>query len=173
MVLDKAKLSVDNGMMTKSFVKINPAANTAAADTSTPPTELKAEAPEQPDTSRIEVVSVTEEDLPTVETPNTLNVSPLGTFATYPQLENESAKPEEPRPLAASSPTMPVTKVQPFMHEDDLENSWKNRVLAHRLELLIASCLIVVVTLVLGIGLGGEELSAVWTLSILAIMEPL
>ena len=57
--------------------------------------------------------------------------------------------------------------------EDDLENSWKNRVLAHRLELLIASCLIVVVTLVLGIGLGGEELSAVWTLSILAIMEPL
>ncbi|XP_078118987.1 transmembrane protease serine 3 [Sander vitreus] len=195
--------------MTKSFVKINPAANTAAADTSTPPTELKAEAPEQPDTSRIEVVSVTEEDLPTAETPNTLNVSPLGSFATNPQLENESAvlgleelkeeapeqadtsrievvsvteedlptvetpntlnvsplgsfatspqlenksaKPEEPRPLAAPSLTMAITKVQPFMQG---ETFWKNRVLAHRLELLIASCLIAVVTLVLGIGLG-------------------
>ncbi|XP_029315167.1 transmembrane protease serine 3 [Cottoperca gobio] len=150
MVLDKAQLSVDNGMMMKKFVEINPAANTAA-DTSDPPTELKAE---QPDPSRIEVVSVTEEDLPTVETPNTLNVSPLGSFAADPQLEDNSAKPEDPRPPAAPSPTMPITKVQPFIHEDDLGKSWKNRLLAHRFELLIASCLIVVVTLALGIGLG-------------------
>ncbi|XP_070771039.1 transmembrane protease serine 3 [Enoplosus armatus] len=135
--------------MTKSFVEINPAADTAA-----PPTELKTEAPEQPDPSRIEVVSVTEEDLPIVETPNTLNVSPLGSFAADPQSENDSAKPEEPRPPAAPSPTMPITKVQPFIHEDDWEKSWKDRLLAHRFELLIASCLVVVVTLVLGIGLG-------------------
>ncbi|XP_037646086.1 transmembrane protease serine 3 [Sebastes umbrosus] len=134
--------------MTKSFVEINPAANTPAADTSI---ELKA--PEQPDSSRIEVISVTEEDLPTVETPNTLNVSPLGSFA---QSEKESVKPEEPRPAAAPSPTMPITKVQPFMHdiEDDLGKSWKSRLLTHRLELLIALCVLVVVTLVLGIGLG-------------------
>ncbi|XP_032386277.1 transmembrane protease serine 3 [Etheostoma spectabile] len=116
--------------------------------------ELKTEAPEQSDTPSIEVVSVTEEDLPTVETPNTLNVSPLGDFATYSELENGSANLEEPQHLAAPSATMPITKVQPFMHEDDLEKSWKNRVLAHRLELLIALCLIVVVSLVLGIGLG-------------------
>ncbi|KAA8588454.1 hypothetical protein FQN60_001648, partial [Etheostoma spectabile] len=152
--LRKSVLSVDYGMMTKSFVKTNPAANTAAADTATQPTELKTEAPEQSDTPSIEVVSVTEEDLPTVETPNTLNVSPLGDFATYSELENGSANLEEPQHLAAPSATMPITKVQPFMHEDDLEKSWKNRVLAHRLELLIALCLIVVVSLVLGIGLG-------------------
>ncbi|XP_051260251.1 transmembrane protease serine 3 [Dicentrarchus labrax] len=129
--------------MTENFVEIN----TAAADTATPPTELKV--PEQPDPSKIEVVSVTEEDLPTVETPNTLNVSPLGSFATDPPSENDSAKPP-----AAPSPMMPVTKVQPFFHEDDLEKSWKTTLLAHRLELLIASCVVVAVTLVLGIGLG-------------------
>ncbi|KAI3356610.1 hypothetical protein L3Q82_017812, partial [Scortum barcoo] len=161
MVLDRAQLSVDNGTMMKSFVEINPAANTVA-----PPTELKTEAAEQPDPTRIEVVSVTEEDLPTVETPNTLNVSPLGSFAADPQSENDSAK----HPVVPSL-TMPITKVQPFIHanqqrthtmlmnyfvsiENDLEKSWKNRLLAHRLELLIASCLILVVTLALGIGLG-------------------
>lgn len=45
--------------------------------------------------------------------------------------------------------------------EDDLEKSWKTRLLAHRVELLIASCTVVGVTLALGIGLGGEELGAV------------
>ncbi|GLD51568.1 transmembrane protease serine 3, partial [Lates japonicus] len=103
---------------------------------------------------RIEVVSVTEEDLPIVETPNTLNVSPLGSFAADPHSESNSAKPEEPHPPAAPSPTMPITKVQPFLQDDDLEKSWKSRLWAHRLELLIASCLIVVVILTLGIGLG-------------------
>ncbi|XP_041807066.1 transmembrane protease serine 3 [Chelmon rostratus] len=149
MVLDKAQLSVDDGTMTKSFVEITDPAANSPADTATPPTEVKAEAPEHPDPSRIEVVSVTEEDLPTVETPNTLNVSPLGSFAADPQSEDDPAK-----PAAAPSPGMPITKVQPFIHEDDLGKSWKNRLLAHRLELLIASCLAVVVTLALGVGLG-------------------
>ncbi|XP_065818361.1 transmembrane protease serine 3 [Labrus bergylta] len=149
MVLDNAQLSVDNGTMTKSLVEINPDANTAA-----PPTEPKAEAPEQPDPSKIEVVSVTEEDLPTVETPNTLNVSPLGSLDADAQSENEPAKPEESKPPAAPCPSMPITKVQTFMSEDDLKNSWKSRLLAHRLELLIFSCAIVAVILVLGIGLG-------------------
>ncbi|XP_054642901.1 transmembrane protease serine 3 [Dunckerocampus dactyliophorus] len=49
---------------------------------------------------------------------------------------------------------MPVTKVQPFMTEDDLDKKWKKRLLAHRMELIIATCIIVVVTLALGIGLG-------------------
>ncbi|XP_049451115.1 transmembrane protease serine 3 [Epinephelus fuscoguttatus] len=116
--------------------------------------ELKTEVPGQLDPSRIEVVSVTEEDLPTVETPNTLNVSPLGSFAADPESGGHPAKLEEPQPPAAPSLTMPITKVQPFIHEDDLEKSWKDRLLAHRSELLIASCLIMVVTLALGIGLG-------------------
>ncbi|XP_045898719.1 transmembrane protease serine 3 [Micropterus dolomieu] len=131
-----------------------PAASTAALPTVSGQKELKTETTEQPDPSRIEVVSVTEEDLPSFETPNTLNFSPLGSFVAEPQSENDSAKPEEPQPLAATSPTMPITKVQPFIHEDEWEKSWKNRLLAHRFELLIASCLITVFTLALGIGLG-------------------
>lgn len=88
--------------------------------------ELKTETTEQPDPSRIEVVSVTEEDLPSFETPNTLNFSPLGSFVAEPQSENDSAKPEEPQPLAATSPTMPITKVQPFIHGETLSCSWYN-----------------------------------------------
>ncbi|XP_047193170.1 transmembrane protease serine 3 isoform X1 [Scophthalmus maximus] len=132
--------------MTKSFVEINPSSNAPAVDTSPEP---KAEDP-----SRIEVVSVTEEDLPTVETPNTLNVSPLGSFTADPPSENTSAKPVEPQSPAAPSPTMPITKVQPFLPEDDLQKSWKDKLLARRVELLMASCLILVVTLALSIGLG-------------------
>lgn len=45
--------------------------------------------------------------------------------------------------------------------EDDIEKSWKSRLLAHPVELLITLCLILVVTLALCIGLGGEELSVV------------
>lgn len=77
--------------------------------------EIKAEKPEQPDPSSIEVVSVTEEDLPTIETPNTVNVSPLGSFNADPQSENTLVRPEDSQPPPASSPTMPVTKVQPFL----------------------------------------------------------
>ncbi|KAE8299022.1 Transmembrane protease serine 3 [Larimichthys crocea] len=149
MVLDKAPLSVDDGTMTKSSDESNPDANPAAADTATPPTELKEETPEEPDPSKIEVVSVTEEDLPAVETPNTVNVSPLGSGAVSPPLEDDPAKPEEPKPPTAPSPTMPITKVQPFLNDEDLEKSWKSRLLAHRLEILIASCVILVVILAL------------------------
>lgn len=63
---------------------------------------------------------MTEEDLPTVETPNTLNVSPLGSFAAESQSDNNSANPEENKPPAAPSPTMPITKVQPFMTGETL-----------------------------------------------------
>lgn len=45
--------------------------------------------------------------------------------------------------------------------EDDMEKTWKSRLLAHPVELLITLCLVLVVTLVLGIGLGGEELSVI------------
>nr|XP_020462229.1 transmembrane protease serine 3 [Monopterus albus] len=49
---------------------------------------------------------------------------------------------------------MPVTKVQPFFHDDDLDKSWKDRLLTQHFKLLIASCFFVVFTLALGIGLG-------------------
>lgn len=59
---------------------------------------------------------MTEEDLPTVETPNTLNVSSLSSFATDPQSEKDPAKALEVQPSAAPSTGMPITKVQPFIH---------------------------------------------------------
>ncbi|XP_052348606.1 junction-mediating and -regulatory protein-like [Oncorhynchus keta] len=74
---------------------------------------------EQTDTWRIEVVSVTDDDLPTVDTPTTLNVSSLDSPNDTPL--PDTAKPEpttEPKapPPAPPSPAMPITKVQPFMN---------------------------------------------------------
>ncbi|XP_054878361.1 transmembrane protease serine 3 [Poeciliopsis prolifica] len=106
------------------------------------------------DSSKIEVVSVTEEDFPTVETPNTLIISPLGSFIADFQPEKDPGNPEELHSQAAASPTMPVTKVQPFVHDNDLDKGWKNRLIPHRFELLIASSLVLMIFLVLGIGLG-------------------
>ncbi|KAM9709820.1 transmembrane protease serine 3 [Menidia menidia] len=151
MVLDKAWMNVDDGIMQNSSVDINPDASTT--DASPPAAELQAAA-EQPDSSTIEVVSVTEEDLPPVRTPTTLNVSPLGSFAADLQSEKEPSTSAELQPPPAPSPQMPITKVQPFLSEEDLDKGWKSRVLAHRLELLMASCLVLVVTLALSIGLG-------------------
>ncbi|KAG7259937.1 hypothetical protein CRUP_014146 [Coryphaenoides rupestris] len=97
------------------------------------------------------VVSVTDDDLPTVETPTTLNVSPLGSPPESP------APPaaEEGHPGASASPAMPITKVQPFMNEDDLgDKTWKGWLLAHRTVLLIAAGVTAGLLLALGIGLG-------------------
>lgn len=41
--------------------------------------------------------------------------------------------------------------------EDDLVKSWKWRLWGHRLELLLAVALLAVVTLALGVGLGGRK----------------
>ncbi|XP_075873042.1 transmembrane protease serine 3 isoform X2 [Nelusetta ayraudi] len=49
---------------------------------------------------------------------------------------------------------MPVTKVQPFLAEDDLVKSWKWRLWGRRLELLLAAALLAAVALALGVGLG-------------------
>ncbi|XP_034042193.1 transmembrane protease serine 3 [Thalassophryne amazonica] len=102
----------------------------------------------------IDIVSLTEEDLPTVETPTTANVSPLGSYIASPQQEERPVSPEEPEVPAAPSPGMPITKVQPFMSEDDLEVSWKSKLLSHHIELLFTSVVLLVFILVLGIGLG-------------------
>ncbi|XP_008436768.1 transmembrane protease serine 3 isoform X1 [Poecilia reticulata] len=135
-----------------SIAETDPAAN--ATDTSTT-TELKTEIVGGSDSSKIEVVSVTEEDFPTVETPNTFIVSPLGSFIADFQPEKDPGNPEELHSQAAPSPTMPVTKVQPFVHADsELVKGWKNRIILHRFQLLIASSLILMIFLVLGIGLG-------------------
>ncbi|XP_028992204.3 transmembrane protease serine 3 [Betta splendens] len=138
--------------MDNDFVEINPVP--AAVDTSVPLSEFMEEATEPPDPFKLEVVSVTEEDLPPVDTPNTLNVSPLGSFAAEPQSDNNFAECEKPQHRAARSPTLPVTKVQPFISEEETEKSWKRVLLAHPVLLLITCCVILVVTLALCIGLG-------------------
>ncbi|XP_005751637.1 transmembrane protease serine 3 [Pundamilia nyererei] len=137
--------------MTEDCEKISPAAS--ADNTSSTSTEPKKDAPEQPGSSTIDVVSVTEEDLPTVETPTSLNISPLGSFVIEPQSGNYCTKPTDPQP--PPSPAMPITKVQPFMHEDDMDKSWKSRILAHRFAVLIfAVCCILGVAVLLSVGLG-------------------
>lgn len=75
----------------------------------------------QPDPSRIEVVSVTDEDLPTVETPNTINISPIS-FNTDLQSEDNSPRPEDPQSQFAPSPAMPTIKVQPFIRGESWEH---------------------------------------------------
>lgn len=78
--------------------------------------DLKPRPPEQPDPPEFELVSVTEDDLPAVETPTTLNVSPLDSLSVDSQSQNLPAKPEDDRREAAPSAGMPVIKVQPFIH---------------------------------------------------------
>ncbi|KAJ3592092.1 hypothetical protein NHX12_007221 [Muraenolepis orangiensis] len=127
---------------------------TTAASTPTPAAVPESAPPDQPEYSRIEVVSVTDEDLPTVETPTTLNVSPLGSPPDSPTPTPEPPAGEGP-PGAPHSPTMPITKVQPYMNEDDLgDNTWKGRLWAHLTELLIAAGVVVLLCLALGIGFG-------------------
>ncbi|CAB1328553.1 unnamed protein product [Coregonus sp. 'balchen'] len=114
---------------------------------------------EQTDTWRIEVVSVTDEDLPTVDTPTTLNVSPLDSPNDTPPPDTTKPEPTtEPKapPPAPPSPAMPITKVQTFMNEDDPseEKTWCGRLVARRMELLIGASVLMVVILTLGIGLG-------------------
>ncbi|KAJ8379164.1 hypothetical protein AAFF_G00230760 [Aldrovandia affinis] len=115
--------------------------------------EEAAEEEAEPDPSRIEVVSVTDEDLPAVETPNTINVSPLGSPGETPP--DEAEPPPDPPAPAPPSPGMPITKVQPFMNEDDLpDKTLRGRILASRMELLICACVVVALCIAIGVGAG-------------------
>ncbi|XP_078795363.1 transmembrane protease serine 3 [Oryzias latipes] len=122
--------------------------------TEPPPEELEPETPQEPEGSHIELVSVTEEDLPAVETPTTLNVSPLDGSAADLQEDTDPPGPVESQPVAASAHSMPVTKVQPFLPDNDVEKSWRSRLFPHRLELLVAACLLLAVAFFFSVGLG-------------------
>ncbi|XP_036401489.1 transmembrane protease serine 3 [Megalops cyprinoides] len=138
----------------------------AAAEVSSPAEEQET-AKEEQDPSRIEVVSVTDEDLPAVETPNTINVSPFSSPDGTPPPDDSAAEPENASSAEAQnppadppppppSPGMPITKVQPFINEDDFaeEKTLRGRLLARRMELLIAACVAVALILSIGIGVG-------------------
>ncbi|XP_030634808.1 transmembrane protease serine 3 [Chanos chanos] len=141
--------------------------------------EEKAPAEDKTEPNQIEVVSVSDEDLPTVETPTTFNVSPLSSQDSRRPLNHEFADPDTQDPhvpsvptqeapvplplyknhdvLTPSSPGMPVIKVQPFFDGQDLLDTkslcWpylSRRLLA----LLVSLCVLIALSLALGIGLG-------------------
>ncbi|KAG7463650.1 hypothetical protein MATL_G00178930 [Megalops atlanticus] len=66
----------------------------AAAAAVSSPAEEQETAKEEQDPSRIEVVSVTDEELPAVETPNTINVSPFSSPDGTPPPDDSAAEPE-------------------------------------------------------------------------------
>ncbi|XP_052005009.1 transmembrane protease serine 3 [Xyrauchen texanus] len=120
---------------------------------------------EQIDPERIEVVSVTEEDIPAIDTPTTLNVSPLDSPSASLAPDSSIVKPAfedtaSKDPLtevannvsAQSSPSMPVTKVQPFVTVE--EKTFRGSLYASRMEILIGACVLLALIVVLGIGLG-------------------
>lgn len=60
-------------------------------------------------------MSVTEDDLPTVQTPTSPNVSPLDSLSVDSVSQNAASKHEDEQKEAAPSPNMPTIKVQPFI----------------------------------------------------------
>ncbi|XDV30905.1 hypothetical protein PO909_033730 [Leuciscus waleckii] len=109
---------------------------------------------------KIEVVSVTEEDIPAMDPPALLKVSPLDSSSACPPPDDSTVKPTfevtstDPlteTPSAQPSLSMPVTKVQPFVTE---EKTLRGSLFARRMEILIGACVLLTLIIVLGIGLG-------------------
>ncbi|XP_038835389.1 transmembrane protease serine 3-like [Salvelinus namaycush] len=123
------------------------------------------------DPVRIEVESVSNEDLPIVEILTTFNASSLssqtsGSFSQNLQDPHVPTAPlqEPPAPIPKSQglltppsylPSMRFIKVRPFMHDDGLVETKTlcNQLLAHWL-LLVIACGLLALSLALGIGLG-------------------
>ncbi|KAK2909182.1 hypothetical protein Q8A67_005019 [Cirrhinus molitorella] len=124
----------------------------------------------------LELVSVTEEDLPVVETPTTFNVSSFSSQNSHSShfYDPDSQDPHVPVELPAvasaplpvykvhniqipPSPGVPVIKVQPFLNGErlsDLKSLCWPYVSRRLLALLIILGLLIVLILILGIGLG-------------------
>ncbi|XP_052401041.1 transmembrane protease serine 3 [Carassius gibelio] len=124
----------------------------------------------------LELVSITEEDLPVVETPTTFNVSSFSSDNSHsshfydPDTQDPHVPVELPTVASAPlpvykahnlqippSPGVPVIKVQPFLHGErlsDLKSLCWPYVPRRLLALLIILGLLIVLILVLGIGLG-------------------
>ncbi|KAI7790464.1 transmembrane protease serine 3 [Triplophysa rosa] len=108
---------------------------------------------------RIEVVSVTEDDIPAIDTPNTLKVSPLDCPSASTAPDSNIVKPafedtSETQINASTQPSssMPVTKVQPFATAE--EKTLRGSLFARRMEILIGACVLLVLIFVLAVGLG-------------------
>ncbi|XP_073670711.1 transmembrane protease serine 3-like [Paramisgurnus dabryanus] len=128
---------------------------------------------DRPESGVLEVVSVTDEDLPVIETPTTFNVSSFSShsFHIYDPATQDPHVPVElpteasaPLPVYKTyniqippSPGVPIIKVQPFLSGGELSGfkslCWPY-VSRRLLALLITVGLLIALTLVLGIGLG-------------------
>ncbi|XP_019910252.2 transmembrane protease serine 3 [Esox lucius] len=115
---------------------------------------------EQKDTGRLDVIKVSHEDLPSARTTTTSSDGPshkpLHDTVDAEGFAQTQEPTKDPKAPAPPSPVMPITKVQPFMNEDDPaeEKTWRGRLMARRTELLIGVLVLVVLILTLGIGLG-------------------
>ncbi|ROL54896.1 Transmembrane protease serine 3 [Anabarilius grahami] len=110
---------------------------------------------------KIEVVSVTEEDIPAMDPPALLKVSPLDSSSASPAPDDSTVNPtfevtsKDPlteTPSAQPSLSMPVTKVQPFVTAE--EKTLRGSLFARRMEILIGACVLLTLIIVFGIGLG-------------------
>ncbi|KAK9969705.1 hypothetical protein ABG768_027857 [Culter alburnus] len=110
---------------------------------------------------KIEVVSVTEEDIPAMDPPALLKVSPLDSSSASPAPDDSTVNPtfevtsKDPlteTPSAQPSLSMPVTKVQPFATAE--EKTLRGSLFARRMEILIGACVLITLIIVFGIGLG-------------------
>ncbi|XP_055060599.2 transmembrane protease serine 3 [Misgurnus anguillicaudatus] len=138
--------------------------------------EDKDPALDRPESGVLEVVSVTDEDLPVIETPTTFNVSSFSSQHSRsihfydPATQDPHVPVELPTEASAPlpvyktyniqippSPGVPIIKVQPFLSGGELSGfkslCWPY-VSRRLLALLITLGLLIALTLVLGIGLG-------------------
>ncbi|TWW80273.1 Transmembrane protease serine 3 [Takifugu flavidus] len=150
----RSALTCSGVTLSRSQGTTGPPGGDAAGTSADSASPTDAGPPGQPDPPEFELVSVTEDDLPAVETPTTLNVSPLDSLSVDSQSQKLPANGEDARREAAPSAGMPVIKVQPFMPDDDFDKSWKARLSSHWRPLLAALCTVLALTLVLGVGLG-------------------
>ncbi|KAL4609098.1 transmembrane protease serine 3 [Arapaima gigas] len=106
----------------------------------------------------IELESVTEEELPAIEPWTAANTGPLSPVPGYSSNPDPVPAPgvevKPPEPPAGAA--MPITKVQPFVNDDGdaEEKSVRTWLLAHRLYLLIAGCLLLALFFAIGLGVG-------------------
>ncbi|KPP72734.1 transmembrane protease serine 3-like [Scleropages formosus] len=110
---------------------------------------------DRPGSAATELVSVTEEDLPALEPQSTAHTGPLSLVPDPDRVPGAVA--ETPKVLVDSAhPVMPITKVQPFINEDEepSEKSVRTWFLAHRLELLVAGGLLLTLVFAVGLGVG-------------------
>ncbi|TSL54361.1 Transmembrane protease serine 3 [Bagarius yarrelli] len=108
------------------------------------------------ESTQLEVVSIGEQDLlPSTPTLESHKVSMSLENSTNNPNSESAEQTDASNNVQAQCPGMKMTKVQPFLSGDQREDkTFRSRLFARRMELLIGVCVLLTVTFVLGIGLG-------------------